>query len=74
MLSDNAIAIANAKTAIVIVIANAKTTIVIVIAIAIAKTAIVIVIAIADSPSQRLWLEASTLSNRGEMRQHLPTD
>ena len=20
------------------------------------------------------WLEASTLSNRGEMRQHLPTD
>ena len=25
-------------------------------------------------PSQRLWLEASTLSNRGEMRQHLPTD
>ena len=23
---------------------------------------------------QRFWLEASTLSNRGEMRQHLPTD
>ena len=22
---------------------------------------------------QRFWLEASTLSNRGEMRQHLPT-
>ena len=22
----------------------------------------------------RFWLEASTLSNRGEMRQHLPTD
>ena len=23
---------------------------------------------------ERFWLEASTLSNRGEMRQHLPTD
>ena len=23
---------------------------------------------------QKLWLEASTLSNRGEMLQHLPTD
>ena len=23
---------------------------------------------------QRFWLEASTFSNRGEMRQHLPTD
>ena len=28
----------------------------------------------AMSIEQRLWLEASTLSNRGEMRQHLPTD
>ena len=26
------------------------------------------------SSEQLLWLEASTLSNRGEMRQHLPTD
>ena len=26
------------------------------------------------SSKQRFWLEASTLSNRGEMRQHLPTD
>ena len=26
------------------------------------------------SSEQRLWLEASTFSNRGEMRQHLPTD
>ena len=25
------------------------------------------------SSEQRFWLEASTLSNRGEMRQHLPT-
>ena len=28
----------------------------------------------AESYEQRFWLEASTLSNRGEMRQHLPTD
>ena len=26
------------------------------------------------SSEQMFWLEASTLSNRGEMRQHLPTD
>ena len=26
-----------------------------------------------DSDERRFWLEASTLSNRGEMRQHLPT-
>ena len=26
------------------------------------------------SSEQRFWLEASTLSNRGEMLQHLPTD
>ena len=82
-MSDNAIAIANSKTAIAIAIVIVIVIVIaIVIAIAnaivIAKTAIVIVIAIviaiADSPSQRLWLEASTLSNRGEMRQHLPTD
>ena len=27
----------------------------------------------AVNSEQRFWLEASTLSNRGEMRQHLPT-
>ena len=26
------------------------------------------------SRDELFWLEASTLSNRGEMRQHLPTD
>ena len=26
------------------------------------------------SSEQMFWLEASTFSNRGEMRQHLPTD
>ena len=35
---------------------------------------IAIALAMAMSIEQRLWLEASTLSNRGEMRQHLPTD
>ena len=27
----------------------------------------------AESYEQRFWLEASTFSNRGEMRKHLPT-